>query len=233
MVQVCYKFLSVENAFRVMEQHELKVSIIRELNDIYDCQPLLGPANVEPGYLCREATEKLLATIPDTYGVLCFSKSYRSPLLWGHYAEDAKGIALGFHFNHQSLQDEFDVEYREMRPVLKWPEGTPLDQSDVKQLMKEHFGVKALEWKYEEEVRYVVSLGACTPRNRMYFTHFFLRELREVVVGPRCSVSPAYLRHFLATHYKGIGVSLHTAQMHTEKYEIEIRPFPPNQPFVS
>jgi hypothetical protein len=233
MSDLVYKFLTFENAFRVMEQHELKVSLLGELNDIYDCQPVVGPASPEPGCLSREDTAALLGAVPDTNGLLCFSRSYRSPLLWGHYAEQAKGIALGFRFNHQGLQDEFDVDYRSSRPVLKWPEGTPLNEPDVRLLMKELFGVKALEWKYEEEVRYVINLGACTPRNRMYFAPFFPRVLREVVIGPRSTARAVYLRHFLANQYRGLGVSLFTTHMHPERYEIATHPFPPGQPFVS
>jgi hypothetical protein len=233
MSDIVYKFLTFENAFRVMEQHELKVSLLSELNDIYDCQPVVGPASLEPGYLSREAASDFIGAVPDTSGVLCFSRSYRSPLLWGHYAEQAKGIALGFRFNQQGLQDQFDVDYRSSRPVLKWPEGTPLGHSEIGHLMKELFGVKALEWKYEEEVRYVIDLGTCVPRNRMYFAPFFTRELREVLIGPRSSASAVYIRHFLAKHYRGLQVSLFTTHMHPERFEIESRPFPPNQPFVS
>jgi len=232
MADVIYKFLSVDNAFRVMEQHALKVSLIRELNDIYDCEPISGPASDEPGYHDRSSTAEVLALIPDENGLLCFSKSYRSPLLWGHYAEQAKGLALGFDPERIPSPDKMDVDYRELRPVVKWP-NTSMDDSDYRQLMKEHFGVKAREWKYEEEVRFVVILGKCVPRTGMYFTEFSLRALREVIIGPRSYVRPAYLRDFLATHYKGIGVSLHTAHLHSERFEVETRPFPPDKPYIS
>ena len=121
------------------------------------------------------------------------------------------------------------VEYRESRPVVTWLEDASKGVPDFLQNMREHFGVKALEWKYEEEVRYVMHLEKCVPRTRMYFTNKFpLNVLQEVIIGPRSSVTPAYLRHFLAAHYEGIRVSLYTAHMHPERYEIESRPFPPN-----
>ncbi len=233
MAEVFYKFLSVENAFRVMEQHEIKVSLIRELNDIYDCEPVLGPAAGEPGYLSPSATENLSASIADNYGLLCFSKTYSSPLLWGHYAEQANGFALGFDPTQLVLPVKMDVDYRESRSVVKWPVDEQPDDQAFRRLMKEHFGVKAREWKYEEEVRFVVNLADCMPRTRMYFIRFALRALREVIIGPRSTIRPAYLRHFLASHYKGMGISLHTAHMHPERFEIESRPFPENQPFVS
>ena len=150
MAEVFYKFLSVENAFRVMEEHQLKVSLIRELNDIYDCEPIFGPAADKPGYINSSSAKEFLSRTADMYGLLCFSKGFRSPLLWGHYAEQAKGIALGFNPASFLQQDiKMDVEYRESRPVVTWLEDASKGVPDFLQNMREHFGVKALEWKYE------------------------------------------------------------------------------------
>ena len=113
MADVIYKFLSLENAFRVMEQHELKVSLIRELNDIYDCQPIFDPAADEPGYINRPSAEAMFASVPTSLGSFVSRSAYRSPLLWGHYAEQAKGLALGFDPARFHFQTKMDVEYRE------------------------------------------------------------------------------------------------------------------------
>jgi hypothetical protein len=220
-----YKFLSVDYAFKVLEERYLKVSLISELNDIYDCQPRIVPVGDEHGYMSEEATERLFSDVPDTYGLLCFSKSYSSPLLWGHYAEQARGVVLGFRINPQRLPYRFDVQYQDERPVLRMPVGNTLSQADSKQVLTDQFGVKALSWEYEKEVRYVVPLADCLPQNRMYFVNFFARELRQVIIGPRSYAKPAYMRNFLADRYRGIQVSLYTAHMHPDRYEIEIRPF--------
>ena len=50
--------------------------------------------------------------------------------------------------------------------------------------------------------------------------------LREVIVGCRCSVTPTYLQHFLGSHYRGLGVSIHIAHEHPTLFEIAIRPHP-------
>ena len=103
---------------------------------------------------------------------------------------------------------------------MKWPADIALVESHYQQLMKEHFGVKAPEWSYEEEVRYVVDLGRCMPRTRMYFFEFTAAPSAKSSLGldlPLACVPPT---PFLASHYKEIGVSLYTAYMHPEKYEI-------------
>ena len=37
MSDIIYKFLTAENALKVLEQSRLKVGLLRELNDVYDC----------------------------------------------------------------------------------------------------------------------------------------------------------------------------------------------------
>ncbi len=233
MADVIYKFLSVENAFRVMEKHALKVSLIRELNDIYDCGPTLRLLGANPRDVDLSSTEEPDLPIADISGLLCFSKNYRSPLLWGHYAEGAKGIALGFHPDHFQWKNQIHVEYREDRPVMESDPATDDTASILLKLFSEYFGVKGVQWKYEDEVRYLLELEDCVPRKRMYFAKFPSRAIREVIVGPRSSVRCSYLQHFLAAHYKGIGVSLHSAHLHSKRFEVEARPFPPDDPFVS
>lgn len=84
------------------------------------------------------------------------------------------------------------------------------------------FGVKAQEWEYEQEIRYVLRLGDCEPRGGMYFAPFFGRALRRVIIGPRSRVKPAYCRHFLGKNYPSLGVELNVAKAHPTKYEVQI-----------
>ncbi len=232
MADVIYKFLSVENAFKVMEENQLKVSLLSELNDIFDCRLNTVPFTADPSRPESSWAAKILESISERTGLLCFSKNYRSPLLWGHYADGAKGLALGFDPGFfKKLQEPIHVAYQKQRSELSWPKD--ITQPFLQELTRDLFGTKAEEWNYESEVRYLVKLEDCVPRTRMYFTKFNGRALREVIVGPRSPARPAYLRNFLATHYKGIGVSLHTADLHPERFEVAVRPFPPDEPFVS
>jgi len=232
MADVIYKFLSVEYAFKVMEDKQLKVSLLSELNDIFDCRPNL-PFTADPSRPESSWLAEIRESISQRTGLLCFSEGYQSPLLWGHYADGAKGLALGFDPGFFKSQERITVKYTKSRsePILL--KGTPLNEAFFLKLKRGFFGTKAKEWKYEREVRYLVNLEECVPRTRMYFTEFDGHALREVIVGPGCPARPAYLRNFLATHYKGIGVSLHTADLHPELFEVAIRRFPPDEPFVS
>ena len=43
MSDLIYNFLPIEYGLTALETHRLKVSLINELNDIYDCTPILPP----------------------------------------------------------------------------------------------------------------------------------------------------------------------------------------------
>ncbi len=231
MSGILYKFLSVENALRVLEQHRLKVSLIRELNDIYDCAPIPGPTSEDPDSSNqRERSKRVLDQNSENFGLLCFSYSYHSPLLWGHYAAGATGVALGFDSKRFNWGAPIEVRYNQNRPIFEWPATGETSALEMVKGLSTCFGVKAEEWKYEQEVRYVVNLDHCELSSGMYFVEFVGLALREVIIGRRCSVTPTYLRHFLGKHYEGLGVSLYTSSEHDERYEITIQSFPVIQP---
>jgi hypothetical protein len=217
-----YKFLTLENGFKALEQKRLKVSLISELNDIFDCNPIVGPENGEPGYLEKSFTEWVVGTHPQVYGLLCFSETVRSPLLWGHYTSCAAGVALGFDPAQFTLEEPIRINYGPVRPIFRWPADVSMNHERWQELFRACFGAKAEEWKYEEEVRYVRELSKCDPSYGLYFAPFHPVSLKQVLLGPRCSVHPTYMWHYLAKHYRGMGVTVHTASMHRERYEIRI-----------
>jgi len=221
MSDVIYKFLSPEFALRVLEQYRLKVSILQELNDIFDCAPVIPPTGDEPSYLGYWPSQIVLEKSYETYGLLCFSKTFRSPLLWGHYAASAKGLALGFDPEHFLWKDPIEVTYKDKsRPVLLVPAGNYPFPVLERQAVRTCFGKKAEEWGYEQEVRYLVELGTCEPVDGLYFSPFPRLALREIIIGCKSPIKPTYVRHSLETHYADIGVKLYTASAHPNLYEI-------------
>ena len=62
----------------------------------------------------------------ETKGLICFSRTWSNPLLWGHYAEKHTGIALGFDVPDQLLSQvlytsqrvRIDVDSKTKRPKL-------------------------------------------------------------------------------------------------------------------
>ncbi|MBI2459267.1 MAG: hypothetical protein HYV53_01805 [Parcubacteria group bacterium] len=89
---VYYHFLSSKWAIEDLKKQRIKVGIIKELNDPFELLPYLrykDKEKIKKYYKCRKKISK-------KYGFLFFSQTWEEPLLWSHYADKHKGIAIGF-----------------------------------------------------------------------------------------------------------------------------------------
>jgi Protein of unknown function (DUF2971) len=226
-----YKFLPHEYALQAIEEKRLKLTTLDRVNDAFDSLPRIGPADGDTRYLRAGESEYFIREQRKKSGLVCFSKSYSSPLLWGHYADRGTGIALGFHPDRLGYGDAFAVNYEKDRPLLRIPAGYEVIPTEItKELIKTVFSVKSDDWKYESEVRYVITLDECKPRNRMYFAPFCDVALKEVVLGYNCPVSADYIRRTLREHYKGFSVTINATEVHP--YRFEVVQCPINRPLV-
>jgi hypothetical protein len=127
------------------------------------------------------------------YGLLCFSRSWDNPLLWSHYADRHKGIALGFDFNKHKLKN---VSYVSKRPPLK---GLSL------RVAQDLLFKKYIDWRYEQEVRTFTSLEDADSATGLYLANFNKDcTLREVIVGPLCNVTKSDLLEALGGDHRRV-----------------------------
>ena len=112
---------------------------------------------------------------------MCFSQDWSKPLLWAHYADKHKGIAIGF----EILQDEvIRVDYSPdpIRAQIKLTNDLKTDEKLFLDLAK----VKYKKWEYENEYRILVKLKDCLSptADGLRFLEFGDRlKLREIVLG--------------------------------------------------
>jgi hypothetical protein len=156
----------------------LKISRYHDLNDPFE---LMGVnlANRSHRKLFREARD----TIDKMQGIICFSKSWKNPLLWGHYAEKHTGIALGFEIPEKLL---LPVIYRDKLVAVRLDKKTG---KPTKELVAELARTKFKDWAYEDERRLVLPLKDDPTESGMHFTPFTTDlQLREVILGPKCKL---------------------------------------------
>jgi len=159
----------------------VKIARFSDLNDPFE---LLG---VDRSDLDDRATVlKKTREINAQTGLICFSKSWENPVLWGHYAERHAGMCLGFDVRGSQLND---VVYEDsLRSVGKDTRtGAPkITNADIEQLKKTKFK----DWEYERETRIFVDLSALANESGKYFFPFSSEfALREIILGPRCEIS--------------------------------------------
>src|ERR1039457_3841952 len=95
MEDIIYRFMPANFALDALKRRELKVSLIPDLNDVFDCTPSAGPLDERGEFVGRDFTQYQIDLAPRANGLLCFCKKYHSPVHWGHYAAKTTGIALG------------------------------------------------------------------------------------------------------------------------------------------
>ena len=92
----------------------------------------------------------------DSRGVLSFSTTWKSVLMWSHYADEHRGICLEFDTGELQHDRLAPVEYRKGRSVLAsdlyaWKLLGDLEAE--KRAFSTHFYSKAPDWRYEKEWR--------------------------------------------------------------------------------
>ena len=171
-----YHFLNEEFGLKALRDRRLKIARIMELNDPFE---FLGVdlSNCE----LRRGVEAAKAELSATNGLLCFSKNWKNPVLWGHYADKHRGICLGFDIPNTFPQK---IDYIETR--FPWP--ASIDQTFMKKLLFTKFA----HWSYEDEYRVYISLE--DEVNGLYFSDFSKNlNLKQVIVGGQATLTRAQI----------------------------------------
>lgn len=119
-------------------------------------------------------------------GVCCFSMSDTNPLLWSHYANNHKGICIGYSLDRIPSPKLLAVEYggsRILSTSTVYKALIQRDQSAIKQLNKAILLRKAEEWKYEQELRMIGDVGIQDSPLKM----------REIIFGLKCPATTKFL----------------------------------------
>jgi len=192
-----YRYLNEQYALEALQTKTWKVGRLLELNDPADCQPIL--VNAPPQNTPEEETSfatRYLSGLYEDVGVVCFSNEITDPVIWSHYADSHRGIALGFDFDPGSGDTLHKVTYQDCRPTIDYqiaqglrPEGQ-VTPAFIDKVIKYGFTYKAPSWAYEKEYRRFVWLGSpsITMKGAHYFEHFMTAPDR-VVLGVRCRLT--------------------------------------------
>jgi len=171
-----YHFVPSGFGLEDLTHRRLKIARLDELNDPFE---MLGFAAREPAI--RKAFADTKASLAKDRGMLCFSRDWHNPVQWSHYAEQHRGLCLGFDVPDALLTE---VTYLAKRPLpdMATLAGTgPPAQAEMIKVLATKFS----HWRYENEVRVYINLT--DPIGPLYFADFGPNlALREVIIGARC-----------------------------------------------
>lgn len=164
MTEVLYKYRGLDNFKNFVDiilKNRLYAAQYKDLND-----PMEGQYYYHRGELNRTIRDKILEE-KGTLRILSLSRINNNQLMWSHYADGHKGVAIGVRID----QTEYDVQPIEYDGIVT------IRNSDYNgQTAREILRHKLEVWSYEEEVRVF-------QRNQMFIDV----KIEEIILGQRVS----------------------------------------------
>jgi hypothetical protein len=191
-----YHLTTTEHAISNLALSRLKIARFSDVNDPFELIAL---------NFRESETRRIIRDFKNSYntrtGLLCFSANWTNPVLWSHYGAKHTGICLGFDLERslspQTVEYE-DDRIQEQLPPNGDPTALPPELRD--RLLR----TKYSHWKYEEEVRVFIELDKSVREGGLNFYPFDTRLiLREVILGPQCSLSVKSVRDLVSLRYPG------------------------------
>ncbi|MFU1853169.1 DUF2971 domain-containing protein [Citrobacter portucalensis] len=134
-----YHFTTIDSALKILRNKTLKISRFNELNDPFE----LLSANVgDKNIRCK--VKGIRDKVINSKGIISFSKSWKNPVQWAHYADRHKGVCLSFNIEKSLLTN---VNYHAGR--LEFSTNPTLEK-----ILSSKFN----SWKYEQETRMIIDL---------------------------------------------------------------------------
>ena len=207
---VLYKLRDARFGQRAIKERRLKVARLLDLNDPFDLlSPRLGP---EGNALLQVAKRQW----HDEFAIICMSANWQNPVVWSHYADAHKGIALGFWTDPSIF---LPVQYKTERPV---PQGWPrrFTEADLEEIISTKF----CDWSYESEYRGTFEFDAHTVGDgEPHFEPFSPQmKLVEVIIGCASDVTADAVREKLGDlrHVKVFKARAHESEFSLDRDEV-------------
>lgn len=191
-----YKYKPLNNLWHVLDialNERLYCAPWRDLND-----PLEGRYEIYLGDSDRDGRCALNSFIESTrnkFRIAALSANATNFLLWSHYADGHKGVAIEIEIpdNHPDLTK---IVYSPFSSIFT-------NEDDIEEDMRHIFNGKTEEWSYEEEYRIIT--------NREYF--YLPLKPSRILLGPMVDDSrEVLLRKTLSTHIDIVNTKLDRTQ---------------------
>jgi hypothetical protein len=214
-----YRFLAAEWALKTLSERRLRASRIIELNDPFEWR--IGtiaeiPELAEAG---RRAFDDFVTRINDQWGIISMCAVASDPVVWSHYADSHKGIAL--EFDHDRDTGLHAVTYSHALPLFDVSKlvSEGWDSQYTLGILRTALGRKSLTWSYEREYRAHLDLTKCDKDDGHLFTTIPDDFLKRVILGIRCKTTIEEVEQVLqAGGFKNVPIV--RARMSETEYEI-------------
>lgn len=196
---IVYHYLNREYGLQSLQRRRLRISIVHLLKDPFEHRAILIPEDVEPHFdkMLEDMAKPEPPMRPHGQGIICFSETCESPVMWSMYADNHEGVCLGFEIP-EHLGALYQVLYvRDRQRFDTWNIDT----------MRACLTYKFDDWQYEYEHRLLVGLLEASREGEHYFAYYEPNmALRSVAVGLRSNITRADVAAALGDHREGVDV---------------------------
>jgi hypothetical protein len=215
-----YRFLSAEAAIKTIEMRSFRVGRLLELNDPYEWLPGIDGIIPEALGFTNRCRDNYLKDMNEDFGMISFSETVSDAVLWSHYADSHRGIAI--EVDHLVNKQLHKVTYSQIRPTVPVHFINQQEQYDeqMRGILLKSVMQKSLSWSYEKGYRVLEDLMSCQVAQGMYFLKIPENFITRVIIGARSTVSPNYVRRTLEIN--GLtNVQVVKARRSIKTYDIE------------
>lgn len=207
-----YKFIKAEHAELCIANGSIVATELGFSNDPLENSPAFESSNIpQQKEEWRKIQEKLLPR------VVCLTSRISVSAMWGHYADQHKGVVLAYNLKkiQELAQDRglyiYKCVYKNERIPISQEELNLLQKNeddkiiDIQEQLKGKLlnlrAQKSKDWEYEQEIRLDVSDSKDVhPENRQWIFTNLKPCLSGVILGKNCSLREPYIRKLLEHH---------------------------------
>ena len=193
-----YRFLAAEWALESLRKRRLRISRIAELNDPFEWRVGTIAETLQQAEAGRLTFDAFLERINNQWGIVSMSAEATDPVIWSHYADSHKGIALEFdHYRDSGL---YAIAYSHALPTFDVTKfiSAGLGEDYIQGVLRAALCRKSITWGYEREYRSHLDLIKCDKEDGHYFSQISDNFLKRVILGIRCEVTKADVEAALA-----------------------------------
>jgi hypothetical protein len=172
--------------------------------------------------------QTVVEDIKDLIGILSLSRAGENLLMWSHYAEEGKGIVLGFDDDHEFFKQP-GLDGKSTRPssIVYTTKRSKITYSDIS-LYEKMLCEKPFNWAYEEEerlFRYFKNREGNTEKKDNYGMDIVLSDLpKEVIKSVYLGYQISYVTKYEALseiEFNKIPCKVYQARISETEYKIE------------
>ena len=196
-----YRFLDAAAALKTIESRQFRISRLRDLNDPFEWR--LGYRGIKPEFEQKFSSyiDSIIEQQNKLFGLVCFSDTAKESVLWSHYADKHRGVALEVDYVNNP-EHVIEMQYPPERLVMDAEKISEFqtDESYRKDymlpLLLKMIRRKSPSWAYEREYR--VHFDLLQEKDLQISGGYYFKRipddfLTRVILGWKCPLEEQYV----------------------------------------